>query len=106
MKRYIFLLLVTALFSSCVEPIEFDPGETSPYVVLISRPTSDSTVCVHLSRSRFFLENNVPQAISDAQVTLSLNGVATTGVFDDDAYNGFGAYTFAVLPQPGDSLRN
>ena len=105
MKRYIFRLLATALFASCIEPIEFDPGETSPYVVLISRPTNDSTVCVHLARSRFFLENSVPQAISDAQVTLSLNGVATAGVFDDDAYNGFGAYTFAVLPQPGDSLR-
>lgn len=105
MKRYICLVFAAALFGACVEPIEFDPGEMSPYAVLLSRPTNDSTVSVYISQSRFFLDNSAPQVVSDAQVTLAVNGVETVGVFDNTAYNGYGAYTFAVLPQPGDSLR-
>ncbi len=103
--KYILTVFFVTLVCSCTEPIEFDAGEISPYVVLLSRPSSDSTVCVYISKSRFFLDNSLSNTIDDATVTLYLNGVAHSGTFDPGAYNGYGAYVFTACPNAGDTLR-
>ncbi len=106
MKRICYVLVAASLLlNACSEPIEFDPGQVEPYAVLLSRPMNDSTVCVHLSYSRFFLDNREPEAVSDALVTLDVNGVASVGAYDAGAYFGYGAYTFTSKPQPGDILK-
>ena len=100
-------MIVVSLLTlgACSEPIDFDPGQIEPYAVLLSRPMNDSTVCVYLTYSRFFLDNRQPASISDATVTLEVNGTASVGTYDADAYMDYGGYTFAVLPQPGDTLK-
>ena len=105
-KISLLVLIASLFFTSCVEPIEFDPGDVSPYPVLVSRPCGDSTVSVYISKSRFFLANssNV-HALDDATVTLIVNGVPSAGVYDEGACNGYGGYLFPLLPRPGDSLR-
>ena len=106
MKKIHYIIIVaTLVMASCSEPIDFKPGQVEPYAVLLSRPTNDSTVCVHLAYSRFFLDNRDPEAISDATVTLDVNGVTSVGTYDAGAYLGYGGYTFTAMPQPGDTLK-
>ena len=106
MKKIHYIIIVaTLVMASCSEPIDFKPGQVEPYAVLLSRPTNDSTVCVHLAFSRFFLDNRDPEAISDATVTLDVNGVTSVGTYDAGAYLGYGGYTFTAMPQPGDTLK-
>ncbi|MCR5192906.1 MAG: DUF4249 domain-containing protein [Bacteroidales bacterium] len=106
--KYILFSLLGVIFCSCQEVLDFDPGEINPYPVLISKPDSgDSVVCVYISRSRFFLdEDNYPSAIGDASVTLDVNGNTYVGVFDNNpASQNYNKYVFSVVPQPGDSMR-
>lgn len=102
-KRYYILLLAVLLFGSCEKVIDFDPGEVSPYVVMVSRPECDSLVKVYLSRSSFFLEDyGSISYISDASVRLYVGDQAYDGTYVFDSYKGY--YQFNVSPQPGDSL--
>ena len=102
--KYIFLILMVAFMAACTESIDFQSDQDDPYAVLVSRPMNDSTVCVHLSYSRFFLDNRPTKPVSDANVVLSVNGIATVGSYSEAAYNMRGGYVFPVSPQPGDSL--
>lgn len=111
------------LLGACEKPVDFDPGEVKPYVVMISKPVSDSLMSVFVGYSRFFLDNRNFGTVTDATVTLS-DGIGTyTGVYDprgfllpggyyyyeDDYWAGdsvfYGGYTFTLRPQPGDTLR-
>jgi hypothetical protein len=100
--RFIFVSVFLLLFCSCQEVLDFDPGDISPYPVLISKPDSeDSTLSVYISRSRFFLdENDYPHPITDANVTMSVNGVALAGFYDNSSER----YIFGVQPHEGDTL--
>ena len=121
--HYIFFAAL-ALLSSCEKPIDFDPGEVSPYVVMISKPVNDSLMSVYVGYSRFFLDNRQFVAISDATVTLTDGTGTYAGVYDpkcfflsdyygyyggDEYWYGdsvfYGGYAFTLRPQPGDTLR-
>ena len=109
--KYITIaLLIPLAFGSCKKVIDFDPGEVSPYVVMISRPVNDSLVTVYLSQSVFFLESNDMysqyRSISGASVQLYVNGTPYNGIYqnsDGDAGT-LGHYQFNVRPKAGDSL--
>lgn len=105
MKRQLIILFTAILaFSSCEKVIDFDPGDISPYVVMISRPECDSAVTVRLSLSSFFLEDyNSVNNIADATLKLHVGGSTYNGSYISDTYNG-GYYRFNVVPQSGDSL--
>lgn len=109
-KYFTFALLIPLCFNSCKKVIDFDPGEVSPYVVMISRPVNDSLVTVYLSQSVFFLESNDMysqyRSISGASVQLFVNGTAYNGTYQSsDGNTGmFGHYQFNVRPKAGDSL--
>ena len=98
-------------FSSCEKVIDFEVGEVSPYVVLVSRPECDSLVNVYLSHSSFFLEDyNVNREIPDATVKLYVGDAVYNGTYfqpittEYSYYPVQGYYQFNVRPQPGDSL--
>ena len=104
--KYILFALLSLSLASCFKPVEFDPGEISPYPVLVSRPECDSTVKVYLSYSHFFLDDgHAYKLITDAAVTLDINGVSTQGVYvvDNDEAP-LSHYFFNVRPAPGDTL--
>ena len=104
--KYILFALLSWSLGSCFKAVEFDPGEISPYPVLVSRPECDSTVKVYLSYSHFFLaDGHADQQITDATVTLDINGVTTQGVYVVDDYAvPLSHYSFNVHPAPGDTL--
>lgn len=110
------MLAAVSILASCEKQIEFDPGEVTPAVVMISKPQSDSTVAVYLGYSRFFLDERRFFSIADASVTLSVNGVTQSGLYNPNYYSYYGwssygstmdslgAYLFSTKPAPGDTL--
>lgn len=112
------------LLGACEKPVDFDPGEVKPYVVMISKPVSDSLMSVFVGYSRFFLDNRSFGTVTDATVTLSDGTGTYTGVYDPRGFllsgshyyytDGeywmedsvfYGGYTFTLRPKPGDTLR-
>lgn len=106
------MLCTLMFFSGCEKVIDFDPGEVTPYVVMVSRPESDSPVNVYLTKSVFFLQSTYYDEyyynysklpyINDASVTLWMSGNTYTGTLKED--DGRYYYQFAAQPQAGDSL--
>ncbi|MBQ6956134.1 MAG: DUF4249 domain-containing protein [Bacteroidales bacterium] len=109
--RLLFFMGLVPFFSSCEKVIDFDPGETTPYVVMKSRPTNDSLVSVYLSRSTFFLEDDyydygsyagsIPY-ITDASVRLYVGSEYYDGTLLQDGDRKY--YQFNIRPKVGDSL--
>lgn len=111
-RQILFVFVALMAFASCEKVIDFDPGEVTPYMVLVSQPESDSLVNVYLSKSSFFLESYSGYTeITDATVKLYVGGSTFTGSYVQaipDEYSYYpkrGYYQFGVRPQPGDSLR-
>ena len=120
------VLLLAALMSSCEKVVEFDPGDVSPYVVMVSKPVGDSLVSVYLGYSRFFLDNREFNLIDNATVTITSGNNSAVGTYDphcfiqrdyyyyDDYYGYYdyygdttyqGGYAFTLRPNPGDTMR-
>ena len=103
MKNRVFPLIIAALmtvgFVSCEKVIEFNGDITDPYIVVISKPESDSTWMMRISQSRFFLSSADIPSIDNAQVIVTVNGNETTATSE-----GSGMYNTGIVPQPGDSL--
>lgn len=76
-KIYLLWLILSGmlLFSSCEKEIKFKGDAQQPLLVLNGFLTPDSVVEVHLSKSRFILDNQHSfDAIKDATVELYVNG--------------------------------
>lgn len=115
------ILMLATLMSSCEKLVDFDPGEVEPYVVMVSKPVSDSLVAVYLGYSRFFLDNRNFNIIDNASITITSGNNTAVGTYDPkcfiqseyyDDWNGYygpttyyGGYKFTVSPHPGDTMR-
>lgn len=121
-RRYILIVLLLAVvMSSCEKVVDFDPGDVSPYVVVVSKPVSDSLVSVYVGYSRFFLDNREFDGVDNATVTITSGNNTAVGTYDPkcfvqsdyyDDWNGYygfttyyGGYKFTVCPHPGDTMR-
>lgn len=103
MKRIAFCLLFFSalLLAGCEEKvIDIDPGVIENKVVAIAHVETDSTINLRLTRSRFFLDTRPFSEITDATVSLKVNGAATTTPVSRDGGN----YAVSYVPQPGDHL--
>ncbi|MDR2682263.1 MAG: DUF4249 domain-containing protein [Dysgonamonadaceae bacterium] len=103
MKKYNLLFLGCVLsFFACEKEIKFKGDETEPQLTLNSFLTPDTTVGVHLSKSRFFLSNEAgfPNVLN-AVVTLSKNGE----VIETLRETGDGYYAANYRPAIGDRLQ-
>ena len=99
MKKIIYLIAAILLLAGCEKQIDFRGEESSPVVVLMSKPEVDSAVAVRLTYSRFFLSaSNSFRVISNADVRLSANGTEYVGLFDGENY------TFGYTAHEGDNL--
>ncbi|MDD2245180.1 MAG: DUF4249 domain-containing protein [Dysgonamonadaceae bacterium] len=98
--RYIPLLLSALLFITCEKEIEFSGSKAEPKITLNGVLMADSTVSIHLSKSRFFLDSSLgfPDII-DAEVTL-YSGSKTAQM----KHVGNGNYTADYIPQNGEAI--
>ncbi len=105
MKNIIYksgiIVVVMALIAGCTEAIDFNGKATAPYAVLISDNYPDSAVKLHLSWSRFFLEDNDEpyKTIDNADIQLMQNGMMASQTSVEN-----GDYFFDCIPAEGDSL--
>lgn len=68
--KYLSFIAVFALFISCEEIIEIDLNSTNPAIVVDGSISIGETAEVHLSYTRDYFTNDIPQNISNAKVTL------------------------------------
>lgn len=99
MKKYFFILLATLCLVSCEEVIDFNGDESEQKVVMNSMAQGDSTLNVRLTLSRFFLSNKPFSEITDANLTLVVNGNQYVAVNDTK-----GDYHFNYQPKGGDVM--
>lgn len=102
MKKTIPLLAVAALLlAGCEEKvIDIDPGIIEKKVVAMAHVEADSAIGLRLTYSRFFLDAHPFTEITNATVSLTVNGNA---VMAPVSHSG-GDYTIPYAPQPGDRL--
>ena len=96
--RYI-ILIVCAMLCSCEKVMEFDIEESDRMVVVNALPSTDSLLFVNITYSRFFLDNQPFTAVTDATVSIDVNGTTMASTGRDGANYLFG-YTATV----GDTL--
>jgi hypothetical protein len=93
------LMLMPFLFS-CEKEIEFKGGEVKPLMVMNGFLQSDSAVKVHLSASRFFLDDRDFKALGNAEVELWKDGAKIENL----VYDGNGWYKGSCIARQGDVL--
>lgn len=99
-KLHIYALVAVALlFTSCEKVVEFDIEQTEPFVVVNALPSTDSLLFVNITYSRFFLDNQPFRPVTDATVTLYVNGTPMA-VTQRDGANYISTYNVVA----GDSL--
>ncbi|GHT62264.1 hypothetical protein AGMMS50239_15090 [Bacteroidia bacterium] len=104
--KYKYFLYIASLFMaflfSCEKEIEFKGDEVKTKLVLNSILTPDSVVKIHLTESRFFLNNErVFKEINNATVELWKDG----NKIENLSNAGSGYYTGTYIPKEGDNLR-
>lgn len=97
--RLLLLFLVSLLASSCEKVVEFDIQDSDRYVVVNALPSTDSVFFANITYSRFFLDNQPFMPVTNASVSLDINGT-TTSFSQRDGAN----YFFGYRAMAGDTL--
>jgi hypothetical protein len=93
---------LTILFHSCENEINFSGEVTKPMLVINSFITPDSVIKVHLSKSKFFLEDNSTfETVDNANVDVWVNGTKIEKLTS----TGNGYYVASFKPQIGDVIK-
>ena len=101
-KHLIFTTIIATLtlaLSGCEEVVDFEITDSDRYVAVNALPCADSTLYVNLSYSRFFLDNTPFQPVSNASITMTVNGTALASPTRQGSN-----YTFGYFLNGGDSL--
>ncbi|MFT3753752.1 MAG: DUF4249 domain-containing protein [Paludibacter sp.] len=99
---FIILLASTIVFHSCENEINFSGEVTKPMLVINSFITPDSVIKVHVSKSKFFLEDNSTfETIDNANVYVWVNGAKIEKLTSTS--NGY--YIASFKPQIGDIVK-
>ena len=98
----IVVIFSSILFSSCEKIIEFNGEKTTPFLVMNSVLKADSTVKVHISKSRFFLDDDSAMSdINTATVKMWVNNIEQTPL---QLLNN-GIYYSQYKPKTGDKIK-
>lgn len=101
-KIYFLIGLATLLFASCETEIKFNGDETASMMVVNSLFSPDSTIKVHISKSKFFLKDDSSfDNIINADVLLYVNDT----LYEQLSHTGNGFYTGNYQPKPGDKVK-
>lgn len=99
---YIFIILIAAILTSCETTIDFNGKDTDPLLVVNSIISPDSAIKVHVSESRFFLDDDSQFVnLNNATVKLLVNDVEYEQL--KPVQNGY--YLGTYVPKPGDRLK-
>ena len=98
-KPILPIILFALLFASCEKIVEFDIDDTERLVVVNALPCTDSLLFVNVTYSRFFLDNQAFQPVTDATVTIGYNGTTLTSTRREGAN-----YCFPYQVTAGDTL--
>ncbi|HEY6914946.1 MAG TPA: DUF4249 domain-containing protein [Paludibacter sp.] len=99
---FILMLGLALLFHSCEKEIEFSGEITKPMLVINSFITPDSVIKVHLSKSKFFLEDNTTfEMVNNANVNVWVNGSKVEKLTN----TGEGYYLSSFKPLLGDIIK-
>jgi len=98
-----FALIISVFFVSCINDVDFTGNTPKQLLVLNSIVSPDSTVKVHLTKSKFFLDANktVFSAVSDANVYISVNDSAQELMTNQ----GNGLYASSKVLKPYDKIK-
>lgn len=105
-KLFVVLFACSAVLLSCEKPVDIQYLDMDPKVVVESVSEVDSVMDIRLTYSRWFLSNESFKEISDADITLKVNG----NVVDDITYGKIGEsekiyYTVnSYVPKENDEL--
>lgn len=99
MKRILCILALALVLASCEDTIDFIGDESQSMVVLNAMAEADSALTARVTLSRFFLSGTPFQTVSDALLTLTINGTSYSAI-----NGGNGNYHFDCHPQEGDSI--
>jgi hypothetical protein len=100
--------MAVLLMVSCEKEIEFKGSEVKPMMVVNGLVTPDSTIKVHLSKSKFFLSNKEgTELIPNADIDIYINGEAKGKMQYKEfgEYNKSGIYTSSVRPNINDTVK-
>lgn len=96
------LAVLTTIFWSCENPIDFDGEQMTPLIVMNSLISPDSTFKVQLSKSKFFLkDNDTFDPINNANVKLFVNDT----LYETLAFSESGNYNASYVPKVGDNVK-
>lgn len=99
---YLFIILFIVIFSSCETTIDFNGKDTDPLLVVNSIISPDSAIKVHVSESRFFLEDDSQFVnLNNATVKLQINNTEYESL--KPIQNGY--YLGTYMPKVGDKLK-
>lgn len=99
---FIILLASTIVLHSCENEINFSGEVTKPLLVINSFITPDSVIKVHVSKSKFFLEDNTTfETLDNANVNVWVNGTKVEKLTS----TGNGYYIASFKPQIGDIVK-
>lgn len=100
--KYIFFISLLIVLTSCETVIDFNGKDTAPLLVVNSIISPDSVIKVHVSESRFFLEEDSKFVnINNATVKLWVNDLEYEQL--TPANNGI--YQGKYIPKSGDKLK-
>jgi len=99
---YILALGISLLIYSCENVIEFSGKTTKPLLVVNGFISPDSLIKVHVSKSKFFLQDNSSyESVNNATVNVWVNGTKTEKLVNI----GEGYYQASFKPQIGTVIK-
>lgn len=100
--KTIYFFVISTLLLGCENVIEFNGKDTEPLLVVNSIISTDSTISVYLSESRFFLSNaDSVRNVRNAKVYLWVNNIMKGEL----QHISNGKYTSNIQPKPGDFVK-
>lgn len=100
-------LALSTVLSSCYKDIDLEKYRPEPDLVLNGILSADTAVMLSISRTKFFTDASRYEVITDADVSLFVNGVFQERMrwTTDNAFYGGGIYTSDYKPQTNDTIR-
>jgi hypothetical protein len=108
-KRNLFgiLVVLATVLSSCYRDIDMEKQRPEADLVLNGVISADTAVMLSISRTKFFTDTSPYEVVTDAGVSLSVNGLFREQMqwTADESFYGGGIYISGYEPKAGDRIR-
>ncbi|MDR1723146.1 MAG: DUF4249 domain-containing protein [Tannerella sp.] len=106
-KQYLLFAVLALIFFSCYKDISLESYRPEPELVMNGVVTTDTSVMVSISRTKFFTDTNPYEVVQDADVYLFVNGDLREQMrwTTNDSFYGGGVYMSDYQPETGDKIK-